>query len=142
MARRSYTRETKEAVLAAYPDLGAAECSRQWGIPKPTVISWAQRSGVRSHAAETLNAGAATRAAGFAERRAALADRLLEIAEMATQVERDLLERSKLYEVVGARTRAIHDHQLLVGDVTNRTEVRHLDHMDAEIEALAHEMAE
>lgn len=142
MARRSYSRETREAVLAAYPELGAAECSKRWGIPKGTVFAWASRAGVQTHATELTQHATAARQATFAARRSALADKLLAIAEQAAGVESDLLGKAKLYEVVGARTRAIHDHQLLVGEVTNRSEVRHTDAMDAEIQALVHEMAE
>jgi transposase-like protein len=142
MARRSYPDALKAEVLELYPTLGAAECARRFDIPKPTVTVWAHRAGVKSNAAEITEAATSALVATFADRRARLADRLLALAETAAGREAELLATAKLYEVVGCRTRSIHDYQLLSGQATQRSEVRTVDAIDAEIQALTAAMVE
>src|SRR5262245_60874658 len=130
MARRAYADALKAEVLAAYPELGPAECARRFDVPAGTVAVWANRAGVKAITAEKTQAAVAARVATFADRRARLADRLLALAETAAGREAELISDSKLHEVVGCRTRALHDHQLLTGQVTARTEVRAVDALD------------
>lgn len=80
MARRTYSAETKAKALAMYPEHGAGETSRVLGVPKPTVISWAQRAGVRSDAAETTRIATEHATAARDAKRAVLVDLLIDKA--------------------------------------------------------------
>jgi transposase-like protein len=46
-ARRSYTKEEREAVLADVPALGINAAATKHGIPQTTLSKWAQVAGVR-----------------------------------------------------------------------------------------------
>ncbi len=70
--------------------------------------------------------------------RAAVAGRMWEIADRASRRELELLGASDLRSVVGARTRAIHDAELLSGRATARVE--HAEPIDAELERLVKQL--
>lgn len=122
MARTRYDAATKQRAIALGAEVGPGEAARRLGIPKPTVASWMLRTGVRTGATERTHAATEAVKATMEERRARLADTLLGTAEIASRRELELLAEASLRDVVGARTRAIHDHQLLVGAPTARTE--------------------
>src|SRR6185437_6005361 len=46
-ARRSYTKEQREAVLADVPVLGVSAAARKHGVPQTTLTKWAQVAGAR-----------------------------------------------------------------------------------------------
>lgn len=124
MARRVYNDEEKQRALAIYETEGLAEASKRTGVPKATLSDWAQANGLRTFGAERTAAATAVRKASIDERRAALAEKLLEVAELGLDLEMEILADGKapLRDVVGARTRAIHDLQLLSGGSTSRHE--------------------
>ena len=122
MARKSYTAEQRAEAVDLYREHGAAEAARRTGITAGSIRSWASRSGVATERREELEAGIAAAAVSHEARRATLAEKMLLIAESAADQELTMIEHAKLRDVVGARTRAIHDHQLLTGAATGRTE--------------------
>lgn len=106
------------------------------GIPRQTLSRWASDAGVDlGHTAEKTRAAAEARLAKGADRRAELADALLAVAEAALPVEVDRIldGTASLHEIVGARTRAIHDMQLITGAATGRTEYHDLAAQIAEM---------
>lgn len=121
--RRSYTDEDKAAALALYAEQGPAEVERQMGIPKATVCNWGRAAGVETVRNERTAAAVEAVKVDAAARKAGLVDKLLRLADAALDVELAKLVGSDLRDVVGARTRAIHDLQLLSGEATGRTEV-------------------
>ena len=140
MSRRSYSDEQKAEALALYAEVGAAEAARRTGIKRGTLVSWASRAGVATDAAANLRAATEVaierRRYVAAEFRSQMLDSLAEIATKAAAAELDRIAGSKasLHEIVGARTRAIHDLQLLSGDATSRTEsVERTPEVDAEL---------
>lgn len=129
MARTVWTPEQKAAALDLYAQHGAAEAAKATGIPSGTIKAWAHRQ-----PALQLRQQETTRTAiviakerqrrTIEERRARMLELLAEIAELGAEREIDLLAdpNVSLRDVVGARTRAIHDLQLLSGGVTSRSE--------------------
>ncbi len=136
MARRSYTPDEKADALAAYVEHGPREAAAITGIPSSTIQSWAKAAGLRTKRNERTAAAVDAIKLSAEERKARLADDLLRIAEMAVGLEVAKMPAADLRDIVGARTRAIHDAQLLTGNATSRTEVNHVDAVDAEIAAL------
>lgn len=142
MSRRSYTDEQRAEALALYAVHGKAETARLTGIAEGTLGAWASRAGVATVAADVTRAAtavAAERRRYVAEEfRAQMVERLAEIASAASEAElrRIAGEKATLHEIVGARTRAIHDLQLLSGEATGRHETRSTDMLDREIERL------
>lgn len=128
MPRPVYTDAQKAEALDLYESLGAAEAQRRTGINAGTIRSWASRAGVATAAAETTRAATevstAQRIHRAEEFRTQMVATLAEVARTAAAKELALLQSGKatLHEVVGARTRAIHDLQLLTGAATGRTE--------------------
>ncbi len=122
MARKRYTDEVQaRAILLGY-EYGPAEAARRTGITKGTIASWMSRSGVATVACERTKAATARVKATAEERRTRLADRMLDLAEMGADQAQELIGDASLRDVVGLFTRAIHDHQLLSGQATARTE--------------------
>lgn len=136
MARRSYTPAQKTEALQLYATDGPTAVQHQLGIAKSTVVSWARANGIRTVRNETNAAAIETIQIDAAARRAAVLDRLWRIADEASALELTKLAKANLRDIVGARTRAIHDAQLLAGDPTGRTETVHTDQLDREIERL------
>ena len=115
-----------------------AETHTATGIPKSNLRRWAaeQNITVVRTTEKTREATLASKA-NAEQRRAALVEKLGRIAELAGDLELEILmgdERPSLRDVVGARTRAIHDAELLAGRATSRTES--VTALDAELEAL------
>lgn len=129
MASR-YTPEQRTEALELYVEHGPRAASRETGIPVATIGSWAAAEGRTFNAERTRQA--------TETRKARLIEKLTTIAELGADIELELLETGEvsLRDVVGARTRAIHDLQLLTGEATGRTETRQVDDLDREIERL------
>lgn len=128
MARRTYTAKQKSDALDLVRTEGQAEAARRTGIPLGSIKGWANRAGITMEdpAPDSVRMAVMVRRRSLAERKARLLELLGEIAELGAERELELLamvESNDLRSVVGARTRAIHDMQLLAGDVTARTEM-------------------
>lgn len=141
MPKRRYTPDERTAALALYAEHGPTAVQDTLGIPKGTVTGWAKAAGIGTVRNERTAAATEAMALDAAERRARLADRLLGIAEMSVDQQAELIRRSDLRDVVGAGTRAIHDHMLLSGAATERHEHVTVDAVDAEIARLVDELA-
>lgn len=122
LAKRTYTEAEKTTALALYATDGPTAVAQELGIPASTVVSWAKAAGVRTMRNERTAAAVEALQVDGEARRARLAGRLLDLAEQASELEFDLVKTAGLRDVVGARTRAIHDHQLLTGQATGRVE--------------------
>lgn len=134
MTRRPHTDAERAEALAVYAEVGLAEAHRSTGIPKPTLHRWAvaagldtsevvERSVERNRVAAQASAAARTyEAEAF---RTEMVTQLAEVARKAVAKELEVLaqESPSLDKIVGARTRAIHDLQLLTGAATGRTEL-------------------
>lgn len=122
-----------------------AQASDATGIPKRTIADWAKAAGITTTTAQArakTEAARAHLALTVEERRAARIAKLNRIADLAADLELDILaddERPSLRDVVGARTRAIHDAELLAGRATSRTES--VTQLDAELEELTAALA-
>lgn len=114
----TYTAEQRSEAVELYTEVGPSEVERRLGIPKATVRYWAKAEGCTFNPERTE----AATAASVAIRKSALAERLLAEAEQAVEIELGMLESAPLRDLVGARTRAIHDLQLLSGEATQRVE--------------------
>lgn len=136
MPKTEYSDETKAETLEFYKENGLAAAHKQSGIPKPTILGWAFKSGIESSVVNetALAQTAAAREASKASRletlessRQRLTEALTLIAELSAQVQIDALivgaPDAKLSEVVGAGTRAIHDLLLLTGEATETRKV-------------------
>lgn len=136
MARRSYTDEQRAEALALYVEAGPTAVQAQLGIPKQTVQQWAAKDGLRTVRNERMAEAVEAVQVDAAARRAIVQARLWQIAEEASAIELTKLADADLRSVVGARTRAIHDAQLLGGDPTSRNENVNVESLDREIERL------
>lgn len=123
MSRARYDENFRQQAIALAVEIGPADAARQLGVKAATLRSWCSRADVATDAArETTKAATEALKATAEERRALLATKLLTIAELAAEQELAMIADASLRDVVGARTRAIHDHQLLTGAATSRTE--------------------
>ena len=115
-----------------------AETHTETGIPKSNLRRWAAEANITVvRTTEKTREATLASKANAEQRRAALVEKLGRIAELAGDLELEILmgdERPSLRDVVGARTRAIHDAELLAGRATSRTES--VTALDAELEAL------
>ena len=127
MPKSEYTDEQKQEALDLYEEHGPAEAERRTGIPKKTIASWGYRSGVQTTAPtkDQIQAANSRRMYDYETFKQRMTDALSEVAETAVAEELRILVsgEASLDKVVGARTRAIHDLQLLGGGPTGRTEV-------------------
>lgn len=141
MAGRRYTPEERTEALTLYTEEGPRAAHRATGISLRTIYRWADEEGVaRLHAERTAEATAAHKR-NAEHRRTVLADKLWRLADLAADVELELLpEDASLRDVVGLRTRAIHDALLLTGQATSRTEQVTTDSIDAEVRRLAEQL--
>lgn len=145
MARRSWTAEERAHALDTYQEHGLSAASAMTGVPKPTLHRWATQAGIDTDAntkrSTERNRAAAQVAASqrqyvAEEFRTQMVAQLAEVARRATAKELALIARGDvtLRDVVGARTRAIHDLQLLSGAATGRTEtVERTPEVEAEL---------
>ena len=115
-----------------------AEVHATTDIPKSTIRGWALEANVTiARATDKTREATAASKANAEQRRAALVEKLGRIADLAGDLELEILmgdEHPSLRDVVGARTRAIHDAELLAGRATSRTES--VTALDAELEEL------
>jgi len=115
-----------------------AETHTETGIPKSNLRRWAAEANITVvRTTEKTREATLASKANAEQRRAALVEKLGRIAELAGDLELEILmgdERPSLRDVVGARTRAIHDAELLAGRATSRTES--VTALDAELEEL------
>lgn len=121
MAKRRYTDAEKTEALAIYAEQGPTAAQAATGISKGTVTKWAQAAGIETVASERNAKAVAAVKANHEVRKSALAEKLMQIAEAGAARELEVIGKSQLRDVVGARTRAIHDLQLLSGEATART---------------------
>lgn len=127
--------ERQTAIQLLRDSTTLADTHRQTGIPKQTLSGWAKDEAIDlGRTTEKIREAVAARNAQQATRRADLADALLALAELAVPVEVDMIDSADLRDVVGSRTRAIHDMQLLTGQPTDRTET--VTQLDRELEEL------
>lgn len=107
------------------------------GIPVNTMARWARAAGIDVVARrldKTREATAASLASREA-RRIARIDALERLADLAIAAEIEMVTDGELRDVVGCRTRAIHDAELLAGRATSRTSS--VTALDEEIATLA-----
>lgn len=91
-----YTPEEREAALAFYVELGAAEAAKVTGIKASTLRGWANRYGVTTARAHQVQAATDAAMAGVEERKAKLALDLLADAE---RMRRQLWEATTLHQL-------------------------------------------
>ena len=139
MARRTFTPEQKAEALELFALHGKSEAARITGISAGTIGAWASRAGVATVAADVTRAATAVSAERrrFAaeEFRTRMVEQLATIAETAAAKELEVLRKDKpsLDKIVGARTRAIHDLQLLTGQSTANVNVERTPETEAEV---------
>lgn len=132
ITKRKYEQTVRLAAVAMAVEFGLAHTSREMEIPKPTIQTWCKEAGVVAGGAEkererterAIEMSLASRERRDFETRERLVELLSVIAEEAArkEIEAILSGESKLPELVGARTRAIHDLELLAGRATERKE--------------------
>jgi transposase-like protein len=140
---RPHSDEAKQQALAVYQRGGLPAAVKATGIPKPTIKRWVEAAGISTDAANEAaleRTRAATEAhkaqvdAETAKARAALIPKLAFLANQTLDIElhvaaqikagkgSGLPEGVRLRDIVGSRTRAVHDLNLLTGEATERTE--------------------
>jgi hypothetical protein len=131
--------KSKDEALRIYEHEGLAAAHKATGWSKPVIRKWAADAGIKINNEKLLaqtraatEVSTANRQRRIAEQKERLVDNLVAIADLAIdeQIER-LIEGapdSKLSEVVGAGTRAIHDLQLLTGESTDNVSVAGIDY--------------
>lgn len=145
--------EVKARAIAIAKTQGISEASRQTGVSRPMLSQALAKEGfkIMPLARQTENATAvakANRAKLLEESQARMTSLLTAIAELAARTEIEFLNsrNASLSEVVGARTRAIHDLQLLSGQATARLTISddpsELERLAAELDELAAEQAD
>lgn len=132
---RGATAEHRAEVVSFALEHGVTTAANEFGHGKGTVSRWIKAAGGTVSCERNAKAIEAIKA-NAEERRARLAEKLLEIAELGADLEVTLMQGASLRDVVGARTRAIHDAQLLSGAATSRSEHQTVDHLDREIQKL------
>lgn len=123
MNRDRYTDAQRAEAVELYRTAGPTAVQTQLGIHKGTVTKWAQAAGVATVSNQRNAAAVEAVKITTALRRNVVAERLWEIADVASRRELDLIGDANLHDVVGARTRAIHDAQLLDGSATGRVDL-------------------
>jgi len=138
MATRWTTEQRTHALDQLANGHTLAETHTETGIPKSNLRRWAAEANITVvRTTEKTREATLASKANAEQRRAALVEKLGRIAELAGDLELEILmgdERPSLRDVVGARTRAIHDAELLAGRATSRTES--VTALDAELEEL------
>lgn len=121
----AYPDEVWERALFLYETEGLAEAHRDTGISKSRISTRAKAAGLSCGSADaTPKAALQAFLKTVDDRQVALLSKLFQVADMATECEIEILQmrEADLRSVVGARTRAIHDIQLLLGRATERAE--------------------
>lgn len=138
----AYSDQDRERALAIYREHSLAEASRLTGVPKPTLRRWARNAdldpaALADSAVERTRAATAARTTDMLERAAVARDGLIPklavgahaaldlemrvLGDLAAGRPNPLPEGVRLRDVVGSRTRLIHDLQLLTGQATDRS---------------------
>jgi transposase-like protein len=130
--------ELRARAIARAQEIGVTDAAEEVGVSKAAVSRWCSNAGVVTVPNERTRAAIAAHSANAEARKSALVDQLLVVAEAGGQRELELIAHADLRDVVGARTRAIHDAQLLSGAATSRSE--HTSGLDAEIERLTEKL--
>lgn len=134
---RRYPDETKQQAIALAVEHGPAYAARVLGINPATVRQWAKRAGVVTVTNQKMTEAREAVQITREQRRERLADRLLELAELSAERCAAEMADAKIRDLVGLFTRAIHDHQLLTGAATTRTENLSRDQARQVIDELA-----
>lgn len=150
---REYTMEEKADALAIYVEHGVAEAWRRTGIPKPTIASWAQRSGLHTNAISNTRAASEMHKVRQAELRERLRGMLLEKAvdildrmdaphvefkgKDADAVEYPIAPASAVQNYATSAAILIDKYRLEVGEATGRTESFTNDFADHEAREIA-----
>lgn len=149
MAKRGsklYSKDRIDEAVLRVDKVGLAQATRELGIPRSTLHDWCKAANVAS-SSEKLHAQTEAATEASRQRRKRMAEESNErmtlalaiIAEQGAQVEIDIMRaikegkpfpelvgkngRVSLSELVGSRTRAVHDLQLLAGKATERAAV-------------------
>lgn len=136
-APKLYSMEKRSAATADVVELGLAGAAKKHKMPKSTLHSWCVELGIATSTPEQRKTTEAATASSVMARRQKVAQSrermtlyLATIAELGARAEIEMLNKAiagkgetRLGEIVGARTRAIHDLALLSGDATERTEL-------------------
>jgi transposase-like protein len=94
--RRKYTQEEQTQALNIYQIQGTAAASRQTGIPKSTIDSWARKAGVRTSVTKNTREANQAQAETFRQRRYRIITELYDLAEHGIA----LLKNPKKYQAV------------------------------------------
>jgi transposase-like protein len=133
MAR--YTEAEKADAVAHYLQHGLAAAHQATGVPKQTLQDWARKAGhnladISGRTADQTRAATAARTILWEDRRTDLTHKLGDVAELALDKARELVEAGKPGEAQKAMVTAaigIDKAQLLSGNATSRTETVHPD---------------
>jgi hypothetical protein len=125
MSRTAYTEEQRAEALELYVAVGNREAAKRTGIPAGTIAAWASRCGVKSARAEQFEEARQAMRVPWEQRRAIVADALGEVAAVATEKLRALIESDqvKAGDLARALAVVIDRAQLLSGGATARTEI-------------------
>lgn len=136
---RGATAEHRAQVVAYAVEHGVTTAAKHYSHGKGTVSKWVSAAG--ETVSSDRNAAAVAQVRADAEaRKVRLAEKLLEIAELGANLELVLMPDAGLRDVVGARTRAIHDHQLISGAATSRSEQIIEEPLDRELRQLVEQV--
>lgn len=91
-ARRTYTDDEKHAAVALYAEQGPTAVQEQLGVPKATVTAWGKAAGVGTVRNERTAAATEAARLDWEERRLALTHEIGEVAEMALERVRHIIE--------------------------------------------------
>lgn len=129
--RVQWSESQKQRAMEIFERSGAAEASKQTGVPIATISSWARRSGQSAVTPERA-ARVASKSLTLAERRQQLGETFLAKAEMLINCVRsadDAIDRKRGIEAARVAAEAA---QLLTGEATSRVET-----VNAEAQAAA-----
>src|SRR6185312_11936168 len=83
-ARRSYTKEQREAVLADVPTLGVSAAAKKHGVPQTTLTNWGKAAGVQRAVAPSASSASRAKARARKSKEGARPRRRLEEPVEAT----------------------------------------------------------
>lgn len=129
--------EQKEQALRLYRVNGAAHASGVLGIPQGTIRRWASERGERTLAPKNVEAAVEATRLKWSARRLTMADEVGEVAQLALDKVREMLEGDKLRDAASGTTAfgtLVDKAQLLSGGATSR---QHVDHASLVEEAKA-----
>ena len=126
MGKAKWTPEQKQEALRIYEKLGPAEASRQTGIPKGTIKSWASRDElqpVATVAADNMKAANEVLSLTRDQKRIKLQDEVLDKARIVIgRIDRTLATAKDCKDLAMAGERLLNMFRLEMGEATSRTE--------------------